>query len=95
MVNFKDVMYYSGSESGLSFSCSHWINKTTILFFFNLFFNFLGLFAISWATPETYGGSQARGRIGTVATSLCQSHSNTESKPHLQPTPQLMATPDP
>ena len=41
----------------------------------NLFF-FFGLFAISWATDVAYRGSQARGQIGTVATGLCQSHSN-------------------
>ena len=41
------------------------------------------------------GGSQARGRIGAVAAGLCQSHSNSGSKPGLRPTPQLMATPDP
>ena len=28
------------------------------------------LFAISWATPAAYGGSQARGLIGAVATGL-------------------------
>ena len=42
-----------------------------------------------------YGGSQARGRIGAVAAGLHLSHSNTGSKLHLRPTPQLMATPDP
>ena len=41
-----------------------------------------------------YGGSQARGRIGAVATGLRQSHSNVGSEPRLQPTPQLTATPD-
>ena len=51
--------------------------------------------AISWAAPAAYGGSQARGRIRAVAASLCQSHSNAGSEPRLQPTPQLMATPDP
>ena len=50
--------------------------------------------AISWAAPAAYGGSQARGRIGAVATSLRQSHSNVGSEPRLQPTPQLTATPD-
>ena len=50
--------------------------------------------AISWAAPAAYGGSQARGRIGAVATGLRQSHSNVGSEPCLQPTPQLMATPD-
>ena len=53
------------------------------------------LFAISWAAPAAYGGSQARGLIGAVATGLLQSHSNTGSKPRLQSTPQLTATPDP
>ena len=45
--------------------------------------------------PIAYGGSQARGGIGTVAASLCHSHSNTRSEPHLWPTSQLTAMPDP
>ena len=61
---------------------------------FYLFIYLFGLFAISWATPVAYGGSQARGPIGAVATGLRQSHSNAGSEPRLQPTPQLMATPD-
>ena len=52
------------------------------------------LFAISWAAPAAYGGSQARGPIAAVATGLCQSHSNAGSEPHLRPAPQLTATPD-
>ena len=40
-----------------------------------------------------YGGSQARGLIRAVAAGLHQSHSNVGSKPRLQPTPQLTATP--
>ena len=53
------------------------------------------LFAISRAAPEAYGGSQAKGRIRAVAAGPHQSHSNMGSEPCLQPTPQLMATPDP
>ena len=56
---------------------------------FILFF----VFCLFRAAPVAYGGSQARGWIGAVATSLC--HSNTGSEPHLQPTPQLMVVPDP
>ena len=41
------------------------------------------------------GSSQARGQIGAVANGLCHNHSNAESEPHLQPTPQLTATPIP
>ena len=41
-----------------------------------------------------YGCSQARDQIGAVAASLCQSHSNTGSEPHLPPTPELMAALD-
>ena len=44
--------------------------------------------------PAAYGGSQARSRIGAVATSLHQSHSNAGSEPRLQPTPLLTATLD-
>ena len=36
-----------------------------------------------------YGDYQARGQIGAVAASLCHSHSNARSKPHLSSTPQL------
>ena len=44
------------------------------------------------ATPVAYGGSQAWGQVGTVATSLRHSHSNVRSKPCLWPTPKLTAT---
>ena len=53
------------------------------------------LFVFSRAAPEAYGGSQARGQIRSVATTLCQSHSNTGSEPRLRPTPELTPTPDP
>ena len=55
--------------------------------FFLSFVFFLG--------PTAYGGSQAKGLIGTFATGLHQSHSNARSEPHLQPTSQVMAMPDP
>ena len=38
---------------------------------------------------------QARGQIGAAAAGHSHSQSNTGSKLHLQPTPQLTATPDP
>ena len=55
---------------------------------------FFWSFCLLRATPAAYGGSQARGLIGAVATGLRQSHSNVGSEPRLQPTPQLTATPD-
>ena len=66
-------------------------------FVFILFLNFLNflVFLSFRAGSLAYGGSQAMGRIGTVAASLCQSHSNVAVEPCLRPTPQLMATPDP
>ena len=63
-----------------------------VFFFFFCLLSFV--VAISGAAPAAYGGSQARGPIGAVATGLRQSHSNAESEPRLQPTPQLTATPD-
>ena len=45
--------------------------------------------------PMAYESSQARDRITAATTGLCHSHSNARSKPRLQPTPQLMAMPDP
>ena len=47
------------------------------------------------AAPEAHGGSQARGQIGATAAGLRPSHSHAGSKPHLRPTPQLTAMPDP
>ena len=49
--------------------------------------------AISWAAPAAYGGSQARGRIGAVATGLHQSHSNIGSEPSLRPQLTVMLDP--
>ena len=46
-------------------------------------------------TPMAHGSCQARGRIGAADASLCHSHSSTRSEPHLQPTMQLEAMPDP
>ena len=87
----------------IHFRCATTGTPDAILFYFILFFVFcLFVFlsfvvivvAISWAAPEAYGGSQARGLIGAVATGLRQSHSNAGSEPRLQPTPQLTATQD-
>ena len=46
------------------------------------------------ATPTAYGGPQARGLIRATVAILGQSHSNTRSEPHLQPTSWVKATPD-
>jgi len=82
---YTEYLYTHYRSSAISIS---------FLFLFFFFFFFF-LFAISWAAPSAYGGSQARGHIGAVATSLRQSHSSVGSKLRLQPTPQLTATPDP
>ena len=65
------------SHSPQSFLYFHYIGtfddyKPVILFIYL----FIYLFAISWVAPVAYGSSQARGGIGTVATGLRQSHSN-------------------
>ena len=52
---------------------------------------FFFLFCLFRASPTAYGGFQARGQIRATATSLHHSYSNARFKPHLQPTPQLMA----
>ena len=66
-----------------------------MFYFFLILFIYLFIFAISWAASTAYGLSQARGRIGAIAAGLHQSRSNVGSEPHLRPTPQLRATPDP
>ena len=62
------------------------------IYVFMYLFIYLLLFRAALAA---YGSSQARGLIGAVATSLHHSHSNVGSKRSLQPTPQLMALPNP
>ena len=47
------------------------------------------------ATPVANGSPQARSQIGDDVAGLYHSHGYTRSKPHLQPTLQLAATPDP
>ena len=49
---------------------------------------------ILMAAPSAHGKSRAGGRILAAAAGLHHSHSNARFKPHLQPTPQLVATPD-
>ena len=57
--------------------------------------SFYFYFLLFRATLMAYGGSQARGLIRATSASLHYNHSNTGSEPHLQPTPQLTAMPDP
>ena len=47
------------------------------------------------AAAAAHGSSQANGEAGAAAAHLHPSHSNVGSEPHLRPTPQLMAMPDP
>ena len=70
-----------------------WELRIGNFYLFLLYFIFV--FCPFRATPVAYGGSQARGLMGTVAAGLCQSHSKARSEPHLRPTPQLMAKLDP
>ena len=57
--------------------------------------HFILFFDLFRATPTAYGGSQASGRIRAVAAGLHYGQSSAGSERLLQPTPQLMATPDP
>ena len=58
-------------------------------------FFFFGLLVFFRATAAAYGGSQAKGPIGALATGLHQSHSNVPSQPSLPRTWQLIARQDP
>ena len=82
---FLGSLYLLGSPQVLIFKNVMLANSLIYLFIY---------FAIYWAAPVAYGGSQARGRIGGVAASLRQSHSKAGSEHCLQPTPQLTAMPD-
>lgn len=53
------------------------------------------LFFSLTAAPAAYGSFQARGRMRAAPPSLYHSHGKARSEPHLQPTLQLTAMPDP
>ena len=74
------------NDKKVTYNSHYYLDARSSVFFF---FVFLQL------QPTAYGSSQARGRIGAVATGLHHSHSNAGSKLHLQPIPQLTAMPDP
>ena len=58
------------------------------------FFSFFFFFLLFKAAPVAYGSSQAKDRIIAAAAGLHHSQSHARSKSHLQPIPQLVATPD-
>ena len=66
------------------------LQHTAVLIIFTMCF-----FLLSRAAPAAYGYSQARGRIGAVATGLGHSHSNSRSELPLSLIPRLMPTPNP
>ena len=93
LMNFKVSLVDTSTRHPNHFSL-HLAKQGSIVlhsYFILFYFNFL-LFR---ATLTACGSFQARGRIRATAASLYHSHSNLGSKPHLQPTPQLMATSDP
>ena len=74
-VSFQIIIFFwIYARSGIDGSCGKSI--------FSFFFFFCLFFAISWATPVAYGGSQARGQIRAVASGLHCSHSNVRCLTH-------------
>ena len=84
--------YLETSVSSAQYYCQSKTVLKTALFYFVLILLLLLLLS---AAGVAYPSSQARGLIRAAPAGLRYSHSNTGSKPHLQSTPQLTATPDP
>ena len=64
-------------------------NKDILEIIVFLFCSVCCFFVFFRAAPAAYGGSQARGLIGTVAAGLCHRHARSELR--LRSTPQLTA----
>ena len=64
-------------------------------FCLKIFWGFFFCLFVVRATPTGYGISQPRDQIGAATPGLHHSRSNARLEPRLQPTLQLMATPDP
>ena len=60
-----------------------------------LVFCLFACFCLFRAISMAYRGSQDRGRLGVGAAGPHHNHSHLGSKPHLPPTPELTAMPDP
>uniref|UniRef100_A0A4X1UWI1 Exocyst complex component 7 n=1 Tax=Sus scrofa TaxID=9823 RepID=A0A4X1UWI1_PIG len=78
-----------GTRTGLSLSTGLCAPLLLSLIYLFIFWSFRA------APVAAHGGSQARGQIGAATAGLHHSHSHAGSEPHLGPTPQLMAMPDP
>ena len=95
--------YYLTVYVGFFFWILHYVLVTFLVSFqpilhyldYHSFIYLFIVFCLFRATPEAYGGSQARSRIGAVAARLHHSHSNAGPESHLQPTPQFTAMLDP
>ena len=90
LIYFKLIFEYGVRECS-KFALLHELSSFPALLLKRLSF-FFGLFR---PAPAAYGGSQATGPVRAIAASLHHSHSNAGSRPHLRPTPQLTAMPDP
>ena len=90
-----DKMAWGAREEGVpTMPNSSRQSSSRIFFFFCSFiYIYIYIYSLFRATPAAYGGSWARGLTGAGAASLY--HNNTGSEPHLWPTPQLIAMPDP
>ena len=89
--HFLRVPPCSHTHKGTVLNSPKWHHTSHPLSPSQLFF----VFCLYRATPEAYGGYQAKGQIGALAPSLYHRDSNIRSKPRLWPTLQLTATPDP
>ena len=93
-----DYYYFGACDHSNIISGGNFYNCLQFLvnsLWFVVLFIYLFIFGLFRAVLAAHGGSQGRGRIGAAAASVCHSHCNARSKPCLQPTPQLMAMPDP
>ena len=84
-----DLQYYANFCCKVTQSCIIYI-----IYIHNIHINYFSFPFFFRAAPSAYGCSRARGQIRPTAAGLSYSHSNTGSKPHLQPPLQLTATPD-
>ena len=81
-------LWSPGREEQLNYVCC---SQITCFGFLRVVFVFWFLFCLFRAALAACGGSQARGRLRAVSTG----HSHARSEPHLGPTTQLTAAPDP